>query len=98
MNLPLRFRDEIPDDIAAACHWYEERQEGLGQDFLEELPEVLQRITGNPEMYAVRRRDVRSARMHRFPYVVYYRIIANSVAVIAVMFGVRDPSAWQDRI
>jgi hypothetical protein len=45
VSLPLKFRDEVPDDIAVACRWYEERKEGLGQDLLQELQEVLQRIT-----------------------------------------------------
>jgi len=98
VSLPLKFRDEVPDDIAVACRWYEERQEGLRQDLLQELQEVLQRITENPEMYAAGRRDVRSARVHRFPYVVHYRIMGKAVAVIAVMYGGRDPSSWEDRI
>jgi mRNA-degrading endonuclease RelE of RelBE toxin-antitoxin system len=41
---------------------------------------------------------VRSLRIRRFPYVIHYRIEAEMIVVFAVMFGGRDPAAWQDRI
>jgi hypothetical protein len=41
---------------------------------------------------------VRSLRIHRFPYVIHYRIEGEMIVVFAIMFGGRDPSAWQGRI
>jgi hypothetical protein len=41
---------------------------------------------------------VRSVRLHRFPYVVHFRIEQTIVVVFAIMFGGRDPSAWRDRM
>jgi len=93
----VRFRPEIPDDIAEACRWYEARSTGLGERFLRELKLTLSRITDMPEAYTKGDRDVRSARMHRFPYVVHFRITGNEVVVVAVMYGGRDSSIWQNR-
>jgi toxin ParE1/3/4 len=93
----VRFRPEIPDDIAGACRWYETRSEGLGERFLHELEVTLSRIVQMPEAYAKGYRDVRSTRMRRFPYVVHFRISDREVIIIAVMYGGRDPSIWQAR-
>ena len=83
--------------MAEACGCYEGRQTGLGQEFLSELQTVLARIADDPDIYAPGFRQVRSVRLHRFPYVVYYRFTGKIVVVLAVMFGGKDPSAWQDR-
>jgi hypothetical protein len=97
VNYRLGFRPEIPDDIAEACRWYEGRRIGLGSKFPRELDLTFRRIADSPEAYAAGERDVRSARVHRFPYVVHFRLTGQTVAVLAVMFGGRDPSVWQDR-
>ena len=98
MKYRARFRPEIPDDLAEACRWYEGRSEGLGERFLRELESTLSQIAATPEAYAKGERDVRSARMHRFPYVVHFRITGAEVVILAVMYGGRHPSIWQSRV
>ncbi len=44
------FRREVPDDLAQAHRWYEERQAGLGRDFLEAFEAVLSVIEENPRL------------------------------------------------
>lgn len=97
MKRPVRFRTEIPDDIAEACRWYEGRSKGLSERFLRELKLTLSRIAETPEAYAKGERDVRSARLHRFPYIVHFRITGEEVVVLGVMYGGRDPSIWRSR-
>ena len=97
MNYPLRFRPEIPDDVAEACRWYEGRRTGLSRRFLLELESTFAQIAAAPEAYAAGERDVRSARLRRFPYVVHFRVAGQTAVVLAVMYGGRNPSAWQDR-
>jgi plasmid stabilization system protein ParE len=40
---------------------------------------------------------MRRTKLHRFPYVVYYRTLADLIEVIGVLHGSRDPQIWQDR-
>jgi plasmid stabilization system protein ParE len=94
---PLRFRPEIADDLVEACRWYEDRSVGLGERFLHEFKAALSRISVAPEAYAKGERDVRSARMRRFPYLVHFRVEGEEVIVSAVMYGGRDSTAWRDR-
>lgn len=98
MSTDIRFRSEVAEDIANAIHWYEGRRDGLGQDFLDELTASLSRLKENPEMYSVGYRKVRSARLHRFPYVVHYIFEQGTVVVLAVIHGSRDPAIWKRRL
>jgi len=98
MKFVLRYRPEVVADLDAARCWYEERSAGLGSDFIVECSEALARIQRNPEWVGVDTYRVRSLRIRRFPYVIHYRIEGDMIVVFAIMFGGRDPSAWQGRI
>jgi len=39
---------EAGQELAAAARWYEERQPGLGDDFLDEFEHTLRRIAAEP--------------------------------------------------
>ncbi|EAW34665.1 type II toxin-antitoxin system RelE/ParE family toxin [Lyngbya sp. PCC 8106] len=97
MDYALAFRPEVRDEINEAYSWYENQQMGLGDQFLNCIDEILNRICLMPESYPVVYRDVRRAVVRRFPYAIYYRIISSRVIVIAVFHGRRDPKSWQKR-
>ena len=88
---------EAEEDLAKAKRWYDDQRMGLGQEFLQHVEQVFDRIRQWPEMHAVVREDVRQALVKRFPYVVCYRIVRNTIRVIAVYHGHRDPNTWQSR-
>jgi toxin ParE1/3/4 len=70
---------------------------GVGKRFLSRLREVLDRIEGMPEMYGAIWQDVRAVRIRKFRYIVYYVVLADHIAVLAVLHSSRDESAWQSR-
>ena len=97
MSLPVILRPEAQDDVAAARNWYEQQGAGLGDEFIEALDDVLANIAAAPEAHQVIGRDVRRAKLSRFPYAVYYRVLADRIEVLAVLHGRRDPGVWQSR-
>lgn len=97
MNYVLVFRPEVRNELDEAYSWYESQELGLGDDFLEQVDEALDRICQMPESYPAVYRDVRRAAIRRFPYTVYYRIVSSRVIVTAVFHGRRNPKAWQTR-
>ena len=97
MSLPVVLRPEASRDAGEARDHFDSRQPGLGQAFLLRLNDTLIRIGMFPEMYGLAWQNVRAALLKKFKYVVYYLAHADRVEVIAVMFGGRDPSAWQSR-
>jgi hypothetical protein len=42
---------EVPQELEAAAVWYEDRQPGLGGDFLEEYQATVSRILAAPERW-----------------------------------------------
>src|SRR4051812_28342001 len=97
MSLPVVLRPEASQDVEEARDYLETQQTGLGQTFLDRLNETLIGMGAMPQMYGVVWRNVRAARLRRFTYVVYYRVHADRVEVLAVMHGSRHASAWRSR-
>jgi hypothetical protein len=52
---------EVPQELEGAVLWYEERQPGLGEDFLVEYQATLSRILREPERWRKFRGDNRSS-------------------------------------
>src|SRR5262249_30015394 len=98
MTLPLILRPEAEQDTSEARDWYESRREGLGDEFLDELNKAFDRIRQFPQRYAAGYRDVRPALLHRFPYVVYYRLTPTNIDVLAVVRGSRRSKTWRSRL
>ena len=97
MSLNVVLRPEAANDLLSAREWYELQRPGLGDEFANSADELLSRITTWPESHAVVFQGVRLARMRRFPYVAYYRILAESIELIAVLHGSRSPRIWRER-
>ena len=98
MTLPIVVRPEARSDVTEACEWYDGKSSGLGQRFLDELDRMFQRIQSHPLLYEEAMKNVRRARLRRFPYVIYYRVLAERIEVLAVLHGRRDPRVWQRRM
>lgn len=97
MSLPVVLTAEAEADFDAAADWYEE-QAGLGASFTLQVRQILIRIGQMPELHGVLHRDIRRAKVPKFPYNVYDRVRPDRVEVIAVLHGRRDPSAWKERV
>jgi toxin ParE1/3/4 len=85
-------------DIEDAYEWYESRQSGLGDEFLDALRTTRDRLLEHPEAYPVLHRDTRRVLIaERFPYTLFYRIYGDMVVVVACLHAKRDPRRWQRR-
>lgn len=91
MTLRLRVRARAELDLDQAYAWYASRAEGLGEAFLRSVDACLARIQRHPEAHAVAHGRVRRARLHRFPYGVYYTIREDFIDVLSVYHARRRP-------
>jgi|CXWL01.1.fsa_nt_gi plasmid stabilization system protein ParE len=98
MACELIIEPEAELDLEQAVDWYNEQRPGLGREFLECVEEVFDRIRQLPEIYPVVYRTARLALARRFPYAICYVYYDNTVYVMAVFHGHRDPNVWQDRL
>ena len=84
-------------EISEAFRWYEDKDEGLGSEFMRALDATLSAIQRAPAGYALIHRQVRRAMLRRFPYGVFYLYESEKIVVIAVFHASRGPKQWQDR-
>ena len=92
MTLPIRVRRGAELDIDEAFAWYELRGEGLGDAFLRaRWKPASGGSSRHPESHVVAHGRVRRARLHRFPYGVYYTIREDFIDILAVYHGRRRP-------
>jgi toxin ParE1/3/4 len=98
MSRTLVVRPEALDDLTAAHDWYEGRQAGVGANFQDAAADTVSRVRANPELYSADRRGARLAPIHRFPYVVVYRLTDAVIEVVAVMHTSRHPRSWRSRL
>ena len=89
---------EVPLELEAAAVWYEERQTGLGSNFLDEYQITLRRILDAPERWRKIRGENRKLNFHRFPYAIVYSVDADVLYIKAVMHLHRRPFYWKSRV
>ncbi len=85
---------ELEDAVA----YYNQQSEGLGYQFAVEVQKTLQRIAEFPEAWPALSERTRRCRLRRFPYGVIYRVIEDTLLVVAVMHLHRHPDAWRSRV
>jgi plasmid stabilization system protein ParE len=81
-----------------ARDWYEARSPGLGEAFVLEMDRLADRVAENPLAFPTMLADVRRARLRRFPYSLFFRIVGEECFVLACFHASRDPKRWRERV
>jgi plasmid stabilization system protein ParE len=97
MNYQLIISPEAELDIQNAFEWYEQRDSGVGSEFVRAVDSCLALIERNPSAYPVVYRQARRLLIRRFPYGVIYLVEENFITVIACYHVKRNPKQWQRR-
>lgn len=87
-------RQEVDDAFA----WFNERAEGKGVDFLDELDRVVRLVKAYPLASIEIEPEIRRCLFARFPYSLIYGIEDEIIVVIAVAHAHRSPRYWVDRL
>jgi plasmid stabilization system protein ParE len=88
---------EAQRDIEESGFHYESQRVGLGDRFLNELDQLLQRMSGNPLQFPEIGRGIRRGLLRRFPYAVYFIADKEIIAVLACLHQHRHPDTWKQR-
>ncbi len=98
----VEFRPEVALDVREAAAWYENRQEGLGSEFVEEIIRAWDEISQAPLIGSIRHTvmDIRWRYPARFPYRVINRVneTDQSLLLIAVLHAARQERHWKERV
>ena len=94
MSYRLEVRDVASAEFIEAYLWYEGQRDGLGEDFHDEVQEYFdvlrQRPTGSPRW----RGPFKKINLKRFPYIIVFRVVKDTIIVYSVFHSSRNPSRW----
>ena len=98
MKWRVVIRPEVEADMADAVTWYNERQAGLGQRFIEEVFAVWDSLRENPRLGSRRHpnKDIRWRFPAHFPFRIVYQVEdeTHEVVVLAVLHAARHELGW----
>lgn len=86
------------EDLSESILWYSDKANNLGEEFLEEVENCLNRIKVNPNAYTKIYKNVRRALVKRFPFGIFYIVNEDQVIVLAVFHLSRSPKKLKERI
>jgi len=93
----LSYRPEVEDDVVEAVTWYDDKRQGLGDEFLLEFLAAIQRVRDNPLLFSIAANRLRPCRLKRFSYIIHFDVDGTDILVVALMGGGRDDSAFVHR-
>jgi hypothetical protein len=77
-----------------AAQFYASRVAGLEVEFLDAVDQA---ILENPEQWRIIEADVRRYLMARFPFAIYYRVLPDSLRILALKHHSRHPGYGRER-
>ena len=86
---------EASDDVVTSYQWYERREHGLGEDFLQSIESCVTTILRHPQAFHQVEGGFRRAVAHRFPYAVFFKCPRHlrGVPVLAAPPEMESPPA-----
>lgn len=95
----VEYHPAIESELAEIRDFYNERSHNLGDDFINEFERQVLRIVATPTRWMCVRGDTRRALMKRFPYLILFRVVDESVIRITVIkHERRHPSYGKNRV
>lgn len=93
----LQYHPAAAQELITAIQYYEERSEGLGAEFLDEIEHTIARLFVYPESGNRVYDDDRRILLDRFPYEIVYYLHESVITVYAVRHTKREPGYWKSR-
>ena len=99
-NLEKNYKLELSakQDIKESIFYYEERKEGLGGEFFDEVNLKIKEIIEKPEKYSIYYKNTRKASLQKFPFIIVYIIEELSISILGVWHKSRGPNQLEKRI
>ena len=93
-----RFHLEASAEYEADIRFYRKRQPGLQHRFVTAVEEAIGRILEHPDRWRMIEPEIRRCLTRKFPYSVIYSVQGDTIFIIAVAHGSREPGYWKHRV
>ena len=92
------YTPEAEEDVVGSYDWYESREPGLGEDFLNSIDVCLATIQHHPHLFPIAVDEFRHAPIRRFPFEIFYEPGNVCIVVFAVFHCSQNPNKWRSRL
>ncbi len=96
--MKIRVLSVAEAELNEAIIYYDEKEQGLGLQFLADFRTSLERIVAYPDAWMRLSPNTRRCRMRIFPYGVIYQSRIDEILIIGVSALQREPNHWKNRI
>ncbi len=95
----VKIEPEALVDIQEITDWYNKVQAGLGKRFQNAAIKQINSLNKDPQIYAIRYKEIRCVVMRKFPYMAHFFINdeTNTVEVLAVINTSRNTEIWTEK-
>jgi plasmid stabilization system protein ParE len=95
MALPYQLHEKAYHEYIEAYEWYERKQEGLGNRFMNNVEKRIQQISEHPYYYSNKHGNYREAKVEDFPYLIVYEVFKQKqlIHIAAIYHGKRNPKS-----
>ena len=94
----LIYHPDAEAELIEAARFYERRVATLGGQFLDAADQAIRIILNAPDRWSIVEMNVRHYLMPRFPYAIYYRVLADHIRILAFKHHSRHPDYWRYRL
>jgi len=98
MTYRARYSKKAQDDLFDAVRFFEQREPGLGGDFLDDLELAITDVCEHPRRWTRIRHTVRKRSLRKFPFGMIYAILDDVILIIAIADLRRGPKWWRERL
>ena len=85
-------------ELRDAAFYYDDQQETLGDDFIDEINCGIQQITKHPKAWPTIYPNTKAYQIKRFGYRIFYSVSAKEIVVLAICHCARRPFYWIERL
>ena len=96
--MKVRFHPAALKESVEAGSYYDRQHPGLGKKFDEAIRSAIAAIVEAPQRWPLRTKGTRRYHVKRFPYIIVYTVLDETVIIVAVMHARRRPGYWADRL
>lgn len=96
--MKINFLEIAQIELDEAIEYYNYEIPDLGNVFLTEVLNALDRILEFPEAWHPCSKRARRCQIRRFPYGIIYQIREQEILIVAVANLHREPAYWEERI
>jgi len=95
----VKIEAEALADIQNITDWYNEAQAGLGKRFQKTVINQINSLENNPQIYAIRYKEIRCMIVEKFPYMVHFYINEgnHTAEIMAVISTYQNPKIWEEK-